>query len=332
MSEFTMNTFAVSLLTVSLLAGCGGGGGDSAPSDIVDNPSTGADDTPPVTGGNGISDSNADFVAAAALFGVSQGLIASTTPDFPIEVSDAPAKTLHTIVDAAPCGFSDYGAGGTMSVIFDDADDDQQLSPPDTFTTAFDNCKFISNPYTMDGAMIITNGSITGNPVANVAPWTMSGTLTFVNYGSSAPNETVVMNGKLDFDAASADGTTQTSQATSSDVLVVFNNAVSAQYDALKTTVTVGPVAGINTSSATSAGKARITGVGEVTLSTLSPWVYQGSSEYPNQGSIQLVGANGASVIVKAINNQTVELQIDSNGDGQADSVRERAWSALLEP
>lgn len=331
MSVFSRNKI-VSLLTISLLAGCGGGGGGAQPT-VADNPSSGADDTPPVTGGNGITDGNANFVAAAALYGVSQGLMAASTPEFPIEVPSSSAKkTLHTVIDAAPCGLADYGAGGTMTITFDDADDDQKLSPPDTFTTTFDNCKFISNPYVMNGAMIITNGATTGEPVANVAPWTFAGTMTFVDYGSSAPNETVVVNGKLDFDASSADGKTQTSQATSSDVLVVFNNSVSVQYDALKTTVTQATVAGIDTTTATSEGKARITGIGEVTFSTLSPWVYQGSSENPSRGSIQFVGANGSKVIVTAINDQTVELQIDSNGDGQADSVRERAWDALLQP
>lgn len=324
----------VAIVTVTAaLTGCGGGGGGGgdAPttSDDASNPPKIDAPQSPITSNSGITVDNAKSVAAAVPVALSSGNFAASASQFTSTAPNTAAKTLLTIVNAAPCGLPNFGGGGTTSVTLDDADNSGNVTPPDTFTMTYNNCKFASSPETTNGTLQITNATVTGNPVADIAPWTFKGTMTLTNYGTSLPGESSVINGVVDFDSASADGKIETTSSTSSNFQIVRSNGLTVHFNALSTQAT--RVTSVNGTTSTSSvtGTAQINGIGEVALSTLTPWVTNNGNEYPSQGSVKFVATNQSSAVVSAINAQTAKVEIDSNGDGQVDSVQEIPWTQL---
>jgi hypothetical protein len=68
---------------------------------------------------------------------------------------------------------------------------------------------------------------------------------------------------------------------------------------------------------------------GYVTYATQDPLTGVGSG-FPFAGSLLIKGANGASILITALDSARVLLEIDLNGDAAVDETREITWLQLI--
>lgn len=74
-----------------------------------------------------------------------------------------------------------------------------------------------------------------------------------------------------------------------------------------------------------------ISGVGDVTAATLAPWVMMLDADYPISGVLQILGANDTGMIVTALDEVNVQIEVDTDGDGIADVTILTTWAELEE-
>jgi hypothetical protein len=214
---------------------------------------------------------------------------------------------------------------GTMTMTWDDADDNLEVSTGDSFATEFVMC-FLQDPgVTLDGSSTIDNLVVTGDPANQVVPWRLAATFGFVDLTATDAVDTVTIDGDLEFDMGSDDNIIIDASVGSALLTVVANSSSESLSDYLLT-----QVIDVNALTQTiNAGGTFSSDIlqGSVTFTTLEDFVVMGDDN-PSSGRM-LISDGSSSVLVIVIDNLNVQLDIDLNLDGTIDQTIMVTWADL---
>lgn len=335
-----MRKYVWAALCSSLVAACGGGGGDGAPA------------TPQAT--VGISSTNQDQVGRAAasavvsIASVSSGATASSGGAGVASVSWLSrqaalalnsTRKLALANRAQPMALVDYvpltqcTAGGTAKVTLDDTNSNGQPDIGETLTFVFTNCKSTANDN--------VNGTI-GISIASAGPTaggiTFTGTMTFAITGTEGAR-TATING-----AVAATYTDITSTVSRTDLTVGASN-LTGSVTAGGVTETLTYENGftisetdtsdangntIQSSTLVSGGLTSSVLAGRVVLATQTPIVQLAADAYPSSGVLRATGTSGSALRLTALNATQVQVELDADGNGSYEATTTLPWSTVL--
>lgn len=229
---------------------------------------------------------------------------------------------------SVPCVLGDPGKG-SISVRFDDKNNDGDYSNGDIIEATFTNC--LSD---QDGS--VTNGKVTfkftnvfGFPLLQVEPWSFVADAIFSGFQFSFPGRPLlILDGPLQWSQnqktrdealifASGNNLKVTS---SSDNMTISNYAVTFTENDVTNAYSE---FGKETVSSTALGASFVMEVAE------SAPITGTNPNFPDTGIIIITGENSALTLT-AINNINVQLDLDSNKDGVIDSTEIVTWESLI--
>ncbi|HSG99720.1 MAG TPA: hypothetical protein VLB27_06705, partial [candidate division Zixibacteria bacterium] len=314
------------LLVCGLAACGGGGGGDSTPGTITT-----------VFPALALTSSNAEEVAGdVATVGsdtvgagdIGTGIITGVVIDAAgrpalSEIARWSLETVHGLRDQLIANVTGVVINevvncdsGTISVTWDDADNDSEFSSGDTFSMTFNTCALMG--VTINGALAMTGFTITGNPSTDIA-WSMGATFTYTALTMSDGVDSVRIDGGMGFSIATLD---------SDDFEVEISGSSLAYREGIYTTTLRNYSFSYTeevSSGLFSLGYAGIIDIGSLTgrvsFTTTTP--FTGSdilANWPTAGELLISGDN-STVTLTALGGDSVRLSIDSNGDGGTDQT-----------
>ena len=301
-----------------LLCSCGGSsGGGMAPASVPPPTNTAA---LPITAANAQDitvtvleaiTSSVEIVDIVDVIGLPA--VGGTNPDL------AKLVTNKLFADVIAC---DTGQG---TVTWNDADNDLVISTGDTFDVLFEMCFFEDTGATLDGATLFTDIVVTGDPFFQIAPWRLAMTFGFDNLSGTDSEGTAILDGSLDLDISSEDNlVVNLSIATNS--LTVQQSGISETLSDYLLTETLD----LNASTQVISANGTLTSTlleGSVTFETLQDFTAVGE-ENPFAGQL-LISDSSSSVLVTALDNLSVQLDIDLDLDGAIDETIVVTWDEL---
>lgn len=323
-------------MLICAVAACGGGGGGGATS------GTGA--TVPsllvLTAGNAEAVSAEVTVAGSDTVGagdIGSSLIAGVV----VDAGDRPAlsevtrwslETLHGLRDQMAVTVSGVVVNdsvsctsGSISVSWDDVDNDNEFSSGDSFSMTFSNC--VEMGATINGSLAMSSFIITGNPDVDIA-WNMGAAFTFTALTMNDGVDSVRVDGGMNFSIATLN----------SDDFEVDINGTSLAYLEGGYTTTLSDYS-FSYAEELSSGLYSMEYAGIVNIGSLSGRVsftttvpFTGSNileDWPTAGTLMISGANASTSSLEALGGDTVRLSIDANGDGGVDQTIDTTWTAL---
>jgi hypothetical protein len=318
-----MFTRQVPMLIVSmalvLLASCGGGGGGGIAAPPPAAP-------PPNTAALPITADNAQDITVSVLQAVTSTVEIVDIVDvvgIPVFSSSNPGMAKLPVreifVQVLLCDT------GEVTVTWNDADDNLEISTGDTFDIVFDMCFFADTGTTLDGATSLTNIVVSGDPVNQIAPWSLAITFGFDNLTGTDNTGTSIIDGGLDIDLSSDDNVvvnlavaTTSLTAQQSNISETLSNYVLTETFDLNALTQVISASGTLTSTLLE---------GNVTFETLQEFIVIGDDN-PSAGQL-LISDDSSSVLVTVIDNISIQLDIDLDLDGSIDQTIMVTWDEL---
>ena len=335
MSKHSICVNAAVFISVSvLLVACGGGGGGG--SDSVTTSSA------PVT----ISAANAEAVAAAS-YKTTAGLEGSgsgttgfltgavtQTASPGINLIDVMISQFKTIPQRASVNASGSLTGvvvsetiacaisGSMTITFDDADNDQQLSTGDSMSFSANDCT--EDGMIMSGGVSMNNVSVIGDPLS--APHSMQLSMQANNFTVTEGVESIALNGGMTMAESTNDGILFTHSITGSSIQVT-EGGVSAglsnfSIEATEDDNTLAYTLDLNATVSSPELGGSVTIVTDTVFAGIEP-------NEPSSGQASITGANNSRVTLIAMGADNVRLEIDEDGNGTAETFVDTTWSAL---
>jgi len=336
MSEYSnfFNTAAFVSVSVLLVA-CGGGGGSGDGGNVTTS-------SAPVT----ISAANAEEVAAASykttagLEGGSSGatgfltgaVTQTVSPGIDlVDVLISKAKTLPQLASANPAAsltgvvVSETIActnSGSITITFDDTDNDQQLSTGDSMSFNASNCS--EDGMIMNGSVSMNGVNVSGDPLS--PPYSMQLTIQANNFTVTESVESVALNGSMTMAESTSDGVSYTHSITGSSIQVteggvsasLSNFSIEATEDNNTLTYTLD----LNATISSSELGGSVTIVTDTVFAGIEP-------NEPSSGQATITGANNSRVTLIAMGADNVRLEIDEDGNGTAETFIDTTWGAL---
>lgn len=314
------NTSKISALLVTglvlpiTMAACGGGGSVATPPPPVNTAAL------PITGNNAqdVTESVLDAVSSSTNLIDITDVVGLPVIGSPGQGTTKPAFG-DVLTQVTACDT------GEMTTTWNDADNNLQVSTGDTFDAQFTMC-FLQDPgVTLDGASIIDNLVVTGDPANQVVPWGLAATFGYVELTATDAENTVIINGDLDLDMSSDDNVIINASAGSALLSAEVNGVNESLSEYL-----VAHVIDQNTLMSTiSADGIYASDVleGSVTFETIEGFVLMGD-ENPSSGQL-LISDTNSSVRVTALDNLNVQLDIDFDLDGTIDETIVVTWAEL---
>lgn len=199
-------------------------------------------------------------------------------------------------------------AGGSFSGSVNDRDNNLELSPGDSLSLTFSNCKFAINDLPVSGGYALTVNSITLDQFDNIL--TASFNTTFSNLGTAGN----LLNG-----AVSMQINTLTDSYTAS-----YSNFTASRGSAAPTIVNI--TVSANASQVSVSGTMTVNN-NTYTLSTPVPLVF--GVTYPTSGTFRVTDAAGGRIDFVTINS-TLYFDLYLPGDSVRDAQTTTTWSALV--
>jgi hypothetical protein len=322
------------------LVGCGGDGDDG-------------DDTPLVT--LDLTAANSDTVAHATAAGF---MAFGSTVMMPLGAGDdratalastgstawLPPRVLSGLLQAMggatrtgvarPLAVVDLGTtpcavAGNSSMSFEDADNDAMLDVGEVFTFVFNNCQ--------DNAASVTNGSMSGTVTRlndNGTAFDAGITLASLAQTAVDGSHSLTLNGdvRLGYRALSETVEQMTLSANGPVTAVVhthlpFDDMVTLQPGFVQDSTHDYSV-GRSTSTLTGVMESAQAG-GSFAVSTLTPIELYDTDSYPRIGVVQMLGRTGI-MSLQVLSTQQVQVDLDTNGDGNLESSTPRSWDWLF--
>jgi hypothetical protein len=318
MSESNSSKISALLVTGLVLpitmAACGGGGSVATPPPPVNTAAL------PITGNNAqdVTESVLDAVSSSTNLIDITDVVGLPVIGSPGQGTTKPAFG-DVLTQVTACDT------GEMTTTWNDADNNLQVSTGDTFDAQFTMC-FLQDPgVTLDGASIIDNLVVTGDPANQVVPWGLAATFGYVELTATDAENTVIINGDLDLDMSSDDNVIINASAGSALLSAEVNGVNESLSEYL-----VAHVIDQNTLMSTiSADGIYASDVleGSVTFETIEGFVLMGD-ENPSSGQL-LISDTNSSVRVTALDNLNVQLDIDFDLDGTIDETIVVTWAEL---
>ena len=337
MSKRTNYVNAAVFVSVSVLLGaCGGGGGGGDGGGNVTASSA------PVT----ISVANAKEVAAASykttagLEGGGSGatgfltgavtqtvsprihlvdVLMSQVKNIPQLASANPAAALTGVVVSETIACTN---SGSISITFDDADNNQQLSTGDSMSFNASNCT--EDGMIMNGSVSINNVSVSGDPLS--APHSMQLSIQANNFTVTEGVESIALNGGMTMAESTNDGVLFTHSITGSSIQVT-EGGVSAglsnfSIEAAEDDNTLAYTLDLNATVSSPELGGSVTIVTDTVFAGIEP-------NEPSSGQATITGANNSRVTLIAMGADNVRLEIDEDGNGTAETFVDTTWGAL---
>lgn len=199
------------------------------------------------------------------------------------------------------------------------------LMPGDHFTAVYEACED-GDGAVYNGRMRIDVQSFTGDLFADL--YRLDGRFTFTNLAITEDGTTETSNGTLNVDMnlltphLESYGITSTRFTLSSgNTDWIFHDVVSNVEDDHRGDAWL-------TTLSESGSLESSNFEGRVDYGTLTPF-QSVDGDYPATGVLRIDGANGASVVVTALNEENLQLAVDWNGDSVVDETRLMAWSTV---
>jgi hypothetical protein len=308
-------------MSLSLVA-CGGGGG---------GPVT---ETPVITSAN--YQSVAQEALSSSFYLVNSAGFASPSPTASALNLSRPATLLQLAApryaDSARRQLAQTSSvacagGGTMSMTFNDANNNNALDTGDSFALTMFNCRDGTDVF--NGSMSLNVNSLTGDQSTPI--YSMVATLTLANLSTASATSTTTGNGTISVSIASRALNDQSVAITAPS----FSNTVStggvshsvtlSNFSATTTITSTGSSTAVNGAFASS-------GLGDrsITLNTVTPFVQSAAQSYPGSG--QLVVTDGANhkVRVTAVSSSSVQIEADADGNGSYELSISKLWTELI--
>ena len=324
--------FLVAAAGTVLIAACGGS----------------SDDDGGLTGGTSgvapavITSQNApDIAGVVADVALGQGIFTSIiTPGLPFtaggpDVAFAPimkpilSATMKTAAPsqlyATSAGRENCAVSGTVDVELN-ISDPAQPSISDTFAFEFSNCDE-GTGVVVDGAMTITIVGIGGDAASG--NFLLGMQIEFSAFAVTEGGETASATGTINIEIDTTDplvttiavstSTLVTTSAGTEEVLTNFTVEITEDASTFPVAVTV------DTSFTISSPRID----GSVTVTTSLSLQSMGE-DYPFVGELRIEGADGAVIVMIALDANTVRLEIDIDGDGAVDDTIDLTWDELM--
>jgi len=298
------------------LAACGGGGGG------------GAGAVAPITASAIITSQNAPAIAGAVVgatsgtqsvgdlggLGAGPGTLTVQEPSSP----GAPPTAEVTIgPDMLPCLF-----GGTQTLLAEIADPLTTTSG-DSISVTFAACNE-GDGMLLDGAFGFVVQSFLGDPLTGIL--NMSVAVTVTDLAITEAGVMTSMNGtmNLTLDASNPTSTTVILDGTE---LTLVSGVETESLSDFAIITTVDPLAGTSTFEINGyVMSSEFTG--DVNFSTMEALQIDVSGD-PSTGEVMITGADGATITMRIVSAQQVELDIDFDGDGTIDEMQVTTWADL---
>jgi hypothetical protein len=311
----------VSLACAAMLAACGGGGGSASP-----GTSQKASANSDVSASNYQSFSGplaravldlGSGTAVSDVFGGTAGAQSASLARNALAVKMAGRASIQSVRRQAVSQRTDScGYAGTMTISFNDANNNQQADAGDSITVSTSNCKFTSTDETMNGSFSVTVQKLQIDSQGNPTALQMSGSFTNLSMGSDT------MNGGFSFAMnVSSDGS-ETLQmgfsnltTTHAGQTVTYNATMSASY------------------AASGAGTFSINGTfGQGTevylLEQSQPFSIGATDTYPVAGSLRLEDAAGDALVIEAKAGNLVDFKFYPAGaTAPSQQLLNQPWS-----
>lgn len=227
------------------------------------------------------------------------------------------------------CDTPASGTAGSISVKWNDADNSLTFTSGDTLSATLNNCYSSADGQTVSGGFALTGFTVTGNPQTLGTAWSATATFTFTNLSITDASGTQTANGGFTYSGSTQDGITITTSLKGSSVSIQKSGGATLTLEGFDLSGTDDQ----NTTEYTLSGTGRVsdsTVGGYVTFFISSVAPLQGSGGLnPRLGNITITGANNSSVTLIALDTTNVQLKVDANGDGIAETTVAKTWSQL---
>jgi hypothetical protein len=313
--QWLLNAVTAAILVT--LGACGGGGGDPPPTLIA------------------ITAANRDTLAhatVAGVWGLTLGVTAPLASGSPVSgrsmaawlqtqrqraasavQRERPMALIGPIVE--PCQFS-----GTMTVTWNDADNNATLSAGDVLTSVASNCQNVAGE-TTNGTMVIT---VLSEAALRVAMTQLS---------FDTPRHAITLDGAVRLEDVSTD-TVQTTTEGDVTVAVTLKHLAPAFIDTV--TLQDGFVAretygsGETVSTVNGLLRSRVAnGRVQLTTPTTAPIRQFDANDYPHSGALQIAGLN-STLQMTVLSANDVRLDLDADNNGSFESTSTVTWDWLL--
>lgn len=323
---------AVLLSATGLLVACGGGGGGG---DGGGNVGIAASPPITVTASNATQVAGASIEASDGLTGNSEGLLGvlpaavGSRPSTDVniietvirQVKDAPQYGTSRVAPAAVQNQNQSCDSGSISLTFNDADNDLSLSTGDSVSMTASNCVF--SGVAMNGSISISNVMVTGDQLS--PPYSLQFSLQTSGFSVSAGGETVGMNGGGTIFESTDDDISFTSSFSGNGIEITAGGETLTLTD-FRIAETENLANGAYTVDITATISSSTLG-GSVRVTTDVPLSGVGNFE-PDAGQLTCAG-DSSSVTLTVIDSVSFQLEVDLDGDGIADSTINEAWTSI---
>lgn len=245
-------------------------------------------------------------------------------PRLPARVAGIdPVVAGAVITETVPC------ESGSITVTFDDRDNNLIVSNGDVLTETFNNCVELGE--TANGTLRFAFNALTGNLNSDV--FTASLTLSFEAFRVTSAAGSVLANGTVTLNTASRGDYDQDFGLTAPSYREELNLGGTVTSRTLTNFVTfekIVPALSGYTFSAKVDGTLTSSALGgkSVVISNITPFSGVGTpstQSYPASGQALVTGA-ASSLRITAVSDSSVFINVDTNGDGTVDLATSHPW------
>lgn len=306
---------------LSLLAACGGGGGDSG--------------TPIQPGDSSLSISAANYQQVAQVAVSSAGYLLDTG-DFAFgeqpggSAIASPGGRLVTIQQVRPTAVTsdtvNCTQGGSLLFSFNDLNNNASWDVGDSLSAEARNCR--EDGMTIQGKLGLNAKALSG--VFGGSSYSATLQLTLTDFAVTEGSDTATGNGSFDMQVGVSGGTTELTLMVDS-LTIVGSESGKPYSDSLRDARLSlrFPATGGSTSSTSATVSSNRLDNKSVRIETASPFVTTVNSAFPSSGQLLITGASGSKLRLSAQNAAQVLLELDADGDGSFETRSTKAWSEL---
>lgn len=336
----------------ALLTGCGSSSGSSTPNTTATAAAITAQNASQATGAVYQGVDGLTSTGSSAASGVVGAVVADGGPKSSsitkflvhqimhiatLDASSAASVAVGTVIPLVPSTSCDVpsggGTAGTYKIDWNDADNSNSITAADTFDITFSKCYSSTDKQTVDGKITLSKMTVSGvaTPGTTSTTYSLDATVALSTLSMTDASGTETLNGQFELTNKSQDGGVNVQETITGSSLSDASSKVTLTIE----NFSLAGTDNTNTQTYSYSGKGRmndsaLSGYIDFQISTSSPFTGSDNDAYPSQGKMTVTGANNSSVTLTAVDNTTVALAVDSNGDGQVDSTSNVAWSTIL--
>ena len=327
------------VMATGILACGGGGGGSSTPSTPTPSPPPAAE--LPITAANATGITSDVFASVNLLY----DLLHIANADLPLAaqadkmgLSVAPGKPLAgpgrsfrspQDTPSLQSTFVDTGACDTGSFVYswDDADGDLEMSSGDSYEVTFDDCYVAQWAETLTGSTYITGTLVSGDVINAIPPWSFAANYAFDDLVCTWDQGSMAVSGNFSMFNSCSDGLKAYLEFSSAHLTVVVDGAIDT-FSNFRVVEKMDLVNGSFSIHQTGT-LTRDLRNGTVSFTTPEDMAFLAGDGYPSSGEL-LITHGASSIRAIVVDNSSVQLAIDADGDGIAETTLSVLWTELI--